>query len=247
MAVCTKVTRLSDLRRFYELAGRLEKAVGGTRTLDTLGKYKDWPRRGVYFFFEPGEARTDSGRGPRVVRIGTHALTAGSNSSLRQRLSQHAGNRSGGGNHRGSIFRLLIGQALMARGDIPHCRSWAVKSDLGKAGLALNLDRQTIVAEETPAERAVSEYMRAMPFIFLAIEDEAGSQSVRGLIERNSIALLSNFEGQSLDPPTETWLGQYSPRPLVSASGLWNQRHVAEAYDPAFLDVFEDLIAAMES
>ena len=59
---------------------------------------RDWPERGVYFFFEPTEARVDSGSGPRVVRAGTHALGTGSRSSLRQRLRQHRGSRSGLGN-----------------------------------------------------------------------------------------------------------------------------------------------------
>ena len=74
-----------------------------------------WPRRGVYFFFEEGEVRSDSGSGPRVVRVGTHALTDRSKTTLWNRLAQHRGvARSGGGNHRGSVFRLLVGQALLA-------------------------------------------------------------------------------------------------------------------------------------
>ena len=36
-----------------------------------------WPARGVYFFREAGESRSDTGEGLRVVRVGTHALKAG--------------------------------------------------------------------------------------------------------------------------------------------------------------------------
>jgi hypothetical protein len=36
-----------------------------------------WPRRGVYFFFENGEMRSETGTGPRVVRVGTHAMRSG--------------------------------------------------------------------------------------------------------------------------------------------------------------------------
>ena len=76
----------------------------------------EWPARGVYFFFEDGEARSTSGTGPRVVRIGTHALTAKSSTTLWNRLAQHRGVvGTGGGNHRGSIFRLLVGEALLRR------------------------------------------------------------------------------------------------------------------------------------
>ena len=31
-----------------------------------------WPQRGVYFFMEDGEERSDSGSGLRIVRVGTH-------------------------------------------------------------------------------------------------------------------------------------------------------------------------------
>ena len=69
------MNRLADLVLFYALLDRLKKRVGGARVLANFGDYRDWPNRGVYFFFELSEARSDSGEGPRVVRIGTHALT----------------------------------------------------------------------------------------------------------------------------------------------------------------------------
>jgi hypothetical protein len=67
------------------------------------------------------------------------------------------------------------------------------------------------------------------------VDDEPGPSSVRRAIERNSIALLSNHDRLSLDPPSPEWLGHSSDRLLVRHSGLWNQRHVDEAHDPAFL------------
>jgi hypothetical protein len=93
------MSRLADLVRFYSLLDRLEQRVGGKRTLADLWSFRDWPKRGVYLFFEPSEARRHSGEGPRVVRVGTHALADGSHSTLRQRLGQHRGRLSGGGNH----------------------------------------------------------------------------------------------------------------------------------------------------
>jgi hypothetical protein len=108
--------RLAQLRRFYGLLAQLETTIGGARRLgDTSGR-TGWPQRSVYFFREPGESRTDSGTGPRIVRVGTHALKLGSATSLWNRLSQHRGRlASGGGNHRGSIFRLIVGAALIRR------------------------------------------------------------------------------------------------------------------------------------
>ena len=101
----------------------------------------------------------ESGDGPRVVRVGTHALTAGSRSTLRQRLIQHRGQTSGPGNHRGSIFRLLIGQALLARKGLLCCSSWGVKEDITKASIALNVSRDSLAADEAPVEREVSKYL----------------------------------------------------------------------------------------
>ena len=144
------MSRLSDLGRFYVLLDRLKECLGGPRTLATVGSFRDWPTRGVYFFFEPSEFRQESGNGPRVVRVGTHALTAGSRSTMRQRLIQHRGQASGRGNHRGSIFRLLVGQALLARGRLPHCSSWGVKGDISQASIALNASRDILAADEAP-------------------------------------------------------------------------------------------------
>ena len=40
-----------------------------------------------------------------------------------------------------------------------------------------------------------------MPFLWLAVNDSVGPHSDRAKIERNSIALLSNYEKSPLDPP----------------------------------------------
>ena len=101
---------------FYGLLDQFAAAVGGPHTLASCNGRFAWPRRGIYFFFESGETRTHGVDGARVVRVGTHALTAGSSSTLWGRLSQHRGQaKSGGGNHRGSIFRLIVGASLIER------------------------------------------------------------------------------------------------------------------------------------
>jgi len=46
---------------------------------------------------------------------------------------------------------------------------------------------------EAPLELAVSEYICRMPFLWLAVEDAPGGESMRAQIEKNSIGLLSNF------------------------------------------------------
>ena len=229
--------RLDDLRRFYHLLGVLEKGIGGARTLSECNGRLSWPRRGVYFFMEHSEERHDSGTGCRIVRVGTHALAQGSRTKLWSRLSQHRGQAtSGGGNHRGSIFRLIVGTALMAR-DGSQFPTW------GKGSTAPTAIR----AEETHLECEVSKVVGAMPILWLAIDDEAGKESLRGYIERNSIALLSNYRRPLLDSASQTWLGRHCGRERVRESGLWNSNHVDEQYDPAFLDRLARIIDAGEA
>ena len=142
-----------------------------------------WPLRGVYFFFEDGERWTDSGTGPRIVRVGTHALILKSRTTLWNRLSQHRGVRAtGGGNHRGSILRSHVGTALSATRQALKRRSWAQDSPASAV----------VRRKEHALKLAVSETIGKMPFVWVAIDDAAGPESVRGYIERNAIALLSS-------------------------------------------------------
>ena len=228
--------RLHHLERFYEILSILEKKLGRTRKLSDCSGRMNWPRRGVYFFREVNEQRLESGKGPRIVRVGTHALKTGSGTKLWTRLSQHKGPaRSGGGNHRGSIFRLIVGTALIEK-DGHNYPSW------GQGSSALRDVREG----ERSLERAVSTVIGDMPFLWLAIEDEPGPDSLRGNIERNAIALLSNFGKAPLDPPSENWLGSWCNRERVRKSGLWNSNHVGEDYDPTFLDTLDRLVGQME-
>jgi len=102
--------------------------------------------------------------------------------------------------------------------------------------------RTAVKEEELPLEQEVSRHIGAMRLLWLPIDDLPGPSSLRGVIERNSIALLSNYRREALDPPSPGWLGLYSDRERVVRSGLWNNNHVDEGYEPAFLDVLDDLI-----
>jgi len=221
------MSRLSDLNRFNDLLKKLRERIGGTRKLSECDGRMVWPKRGVYFFFEQGEMRSN-GTEQRVVRVGTHALTGTSQTTLWNRLSQHRGTVTPkGGNHRGSIFRLLIGAALLAREGKDECMSW---------GLGNSADAETRTSERAIEER-VSNYIGSMPFLWLAVDE--GVETGRGYIERNSIALLSDSRQPAIDPPSPRWLGRYCPRARVQQSGLCNQNHVEERYDPRFLDMLE--------
>lgn len=233
------MSRLDALRRFYAALDRLAARLGGPSKLAEAHGRQAWPARGVYFFFETGEVRTASGSGLRVVRVGTHALTAGSRTTLWDRLAQHRGvAKTGGGNHRGSIFRLLVGEALLTR-DGASCPSWGSGGSLGVAARKAGRSRIEVGAAEEVVEIQVSRVIREMPFLWIRADDRPGGASVRGLIERNALALLSNWEKEPLDGPTAGWLGHRSRRDRVRRSGLWNSNHVDEGYDPGFLKVLE--------
>ena len=191
------------------------------------------------FFFEPGEARRESGAGPRVVRVGSHALMARSRATLRQRLRQHYGTARGqypgGGNHRGSIFRLRIGQSLLARASRPH-PTW---------GCGATAPRAVREAEHS-LECEVSAALRLFHVLCLRVDGGTdGGRALRARIESNSLALLSNrCRSAAIDPPSATWLGLHSPADPVAQSGLWNTKHVDGAYDATFLDQLDALWSA---
>jgi hypothetical protein len=178
--------------RLYSLLAELEQRLGGKRTLRDCHGRLSWPDRGVYFFFEDGQTRSTSGDGARVVRVGTHAVSRGSKTRLWQRLAAHRGSKlTGGGNHRGSVFRLLVGSALIAEDQLTTCPQW------GRGGSATASIREM----EFSVEHAVSEYLGRMQVLWLEIDNEPSPKSLRSYIERNSIALLS-----ALDPqPATGW------------------------------------------
>ena len=231
------MTRLSRIQRFYQVMDTLRENCGGYRYLRDCSGRLGWPARGVYFFFEPGETRTDSGGGGRVVRVGTHAVSAGSKTTLWHRLSQHRGTESGGGNHRGSVFRQIVGMALGATDGDLALATW---------GQGQSAPRSTREAEGE-VEAAVSRRIGEMPFLWIGIDDEASKHSDRDYIEKNTIGLLSNAaapEGMQIDPPSSDWLGNRCPRVEMRLSGLWNSKHVYRPYEPEFLDRLADYAGA---
>jgi hypothetical protein len=220
------MSRREDLNEFYEILGELRERVAGCRRLCECTGKSGWPERGVYFFFEDGEFREDQ-KTLRVVRVGTHAITATSKTSLWNRLHTHRGHSDLGGNHRGSIFRKRIGEALWNAKQHSNdlTRTWGIRSSAsGPVRLA-----------EAPLERQVSAYIGQMPFLWVNVPDEPSRVSDRAVLELNSIALLSNFERARIDPPSPNWLGLQSSKRTIEESGLWNTNHVEKFHDPAFL------------
>jgi hypothetical protein len=233
-AMETKGCAREHLERLYSILDGV-RCRSGIRTLADSGGGMGWPRRGVYFFFEPGEHRAaPNGGAMRVVRVGTHAVSAGSKTTLWDRLRQHRGTgtpggQPSGGNHRGSIFRKHVGGALLRaeRYAGEGADTW------GEGQSAV----PEVTAREVALERAVSSYIGAMPFVWIEADDDPGPTSIRAQIEQGCISLLS--AAVALDPASSGWLGHHARDEAIRSSGLWNVRHVGGVYAPAFLDVLE--------
>ena len=99
---------------------------------------------------------------------------------------------------------------------------------------------------ELDIERLTSREIGAMPFLWLAVDDAPGPDSQRGYVERNSIALLSNFNRTPVDPHSPSRLGHHCNQERVRRSDLWNSNYVDKSYDLAFLDVLSALVNKME-
>lgn len=189
--------RLDHLKRFYSILRRLETTLGGPRRLSGCNPDMDWPLRGVYFFMEAGEGRSDSGKGLRVVRVG-----AVRKKRLWKRLYAHSIGRSN--------FASLIALTLARR--------------YGES------------SREDATEKILD-----MPFLWLAVDEHVPRRYTnRYYIERNAIALLSNYYRIQLDRPSRSWLGHFSGDNKVARSGLWNSRLVGHRhYDPRFLGILD--------
>lgn len=156
-------------------------------------------------------------------------MSAGSKSTLWQRLRAHRGLDSGGGSHRSSIFRLHVGNCIRSRDGIGPS-TWAVGDSAAKE----------IREAETQLEELVSEYIGKLRVAILPINDQPGPDSDRSFIEMNSIGLLTNEP--IVDLPSASWLGGLSPVKQISASGLWNINYVGTDFHPRLLETLERTI-----
>ena len=236
------MSQIDDLSGFYEIMERLNRGVGGFRYLDIASQSSGWPERGVYFFFDDREPR-GNGSGPRVVRVGTHAVACGVQSTLWSRLSQHRGSTGGahpgGGNHRGSVFRMHVGNALLARGEYGR----AVSATWPQRGKVPSQVRES----EHRLECDVSAYIRRLPLLWLDVPDESSAQSHRRVIEVSAIGLLSSQSTVAADPASNGWLGRWAVPEEIRASGLWNIDAVGGGWDPNFLNLLEHYAARTPS
>jgi hypothetical protein len=215
------------IKTAYELFEKMSRSQMPPRLSDLLAT--DLPTHGVYFFFDETEATRFSSIIPRLVRVGTHGVSAGSTATLRNRLRTHFGTRAGQGNHRASVFRLHIGRAIIERESLQ-----AQFPDWGKGQSA----PREITDREAALERRVSQYIGNLRVLAIPVLDSAGKSSMRATIERQFIAMFTEHlcALESADP---NWLGRFSDKPNIRETGLWNVRDVGEPYDLKFLTLLE--------
>ncbi len=222
--------RVEDLGQLYIAIAQMRKR-GLTFKLGDLSRM-DLPPRGVYLFLDT-EEQNFLGTGARIVRVGTHAVSRNSKSSLRSRLRAHLGLSSGGGNHRASIFRLHIGKALL--------RSKLSNDEIPTWGVGQSATRE-IVYSECSLEEEVSSYLRKLEVCVLPIDDHPSKRSLRAKAESQLIALLTEDQ-VPIDRPTKQWLGEMSASETIRSCGLWNLRDVASVYRPSASGSVSDLIS----
>ncbi len=180
----------------------LHRWANSMQTLDCKFDHRKLPLNGIYLLFEKGETAHGTNR---IVRIGTHT----GNNQLRPRLRQHfvAEKKDR------SIFRKNIGRALLHRINDSFAHAWEIDltSRLAKEIHAgrINLDRQQEI------ERDVSSYMHNN-FSFVVVRIDTKTERLE--LESKMISTVSLC---SECQPSSDWLGRFSPKEKISASGLW--------------------------
>jgi hypothetical protein len=235
--------RPDSLDHLYRVLGDLRDACGGPFYLNECDGRMDWPDRGIYFFFSPdSDLRHDPPEQWAVTRIGTVGVAETSTSTLWTRLRQHRGNcqgkYAGGGNHRGSIFRLHVGEALINRDarheEFPH---WGVPHKDG-----IDMETPDLRDEEHPLELDVSEYIRNLPMLVVDVPGDAGPNSDRAWLEANLIALVSQHRRRQPELRPSDSLTTESEAPTVWRTGLWNIDHTDSLFDPTAVSLLEDYV-----
>lgn len=218
-----KSENVDNVIELYNCLYTLADNTGGIRLFSECTGKMYWPQRGVYFFVDFNEKSLVSKDMPRIVRVGTHAVSVGSKTTLWHRLKTHKGTNEGGGNHRGSIFRLHVGNALIEKEGL-LCDTW------GKGQTASKEIRE----KEAFLEHLVSEYIGRLGVIVFDVNDLPSATSSRAFVEKNSISLLSSIN-YSFNFSTLDWLGNHSPRREIVDSSLWNINYINSDYDKGFL------------
>ncbi len=174
-------------------------------------KEKDIPKNGIYIIFEKGELFDNF---DRIVRVGTHT----GEKQLRSRLNQHFVKE----NKNRSIFRKNIGRCFLNKDQSPYLTLWELditsKAEKEKNLKLLDLDF------EKKIEKRISDYIQNnLSFCVFQVDTK-----VQRLFWESKI--VSTLAKSNELKPSKNWLGNYSTKDKIKASGLWQ---VNELYNEA--------------
>lgn len=163
---------------------------------------KSIPTNGIYILFEKGEMAHE---GDRIVRIGTHT----GEGQLASRLKQHFIVE----NKDRSIFRKNIGRAFLNGKQDPFLEQWdwdlTTRAAKEKYSHLVDKDKKDFI------EQKVSDYIQSnLSFVIFEVE----TKEERLHLESRIISTVSSCPSCS---PSQNWLGLYSPKEKIQASGLW--------------------------
>ena len=101
----------------------------------------------------------------------------------------------------------------------------------------------------------ITDHMGKTRFLWVRIDGDDGHIK-RQRVEKNAIALLSDFHGSASDKQSSSWLGRHRVNPCdvkrnhekLAKSGLWNVDFVGKKiYKPSFLDDLQDAVKQTSS
>jgi len=166
-------------------------------------EYKhEMPYNGIYIIFEHGEKYL---KFDRVVRVGTHT----GNNQLYSRLNQHYMKE----NKNRSIFRKNIGRCILNKENNPYLKIWDL--DTTSAEVKKINSHLVDVGFEKQIERLITKYIQEnLSFCVFRIDDKE-----QRLFWESKIASTLAQSNELI--PSSGWLGNYSPKEKIRASGLW--------------------------
>lgn len=181
------------------------------------------PRNGIYIIFEKDEVFQNI---DRIVRVGTHT----GDKQLRSRLDQHFVKE----NKNRSIFRKNIGRCLLNKDNSQYLNLWELdvtsRADREKNLKLLDLEF------EKKIEKKISEYIQNnLSFCVFQVD----TKEQRLFWESR---IISTLAGSNELIPSNEWLGNYSTKEKIKASGLWQ---VNELYNEMMTEQEFEILKAI--
>ena len=175
---------------------------------------KEIPQNGIYIIFENEEVFHDI---DRIVRVGTHT----GDKQLRSRLNQHFVKE----NKNRRKKKKNIGRCILNKDKSSYLTLWELDIT-SKAEKEKNLKLLDLEFEKQ-TEKKISEYIQSnLSFCVFPVD----TKEQRLFWESKIVSTLAKSNELT---PSKKWLGNYSTKDKIKASGLWQ---VNELYNDALTE-----------